>query len=73
MCSDQDREDLQSRLRLAESQADDLAKNLKETTSKMEQYRAMVQSLEESLDREKEVEGKKNCMFVLWSHSGGCG
>lgn len=25
----------------------------------MEQYRAMVQSLEESLDREKEVEGKK--------------
>ena len=55
MCKDQDKEDLQCRLRLAENQLDDLAENLKTATSKMEQYRAMVQSLEESLDKEKEV------------------
>lgn len=56
MCSDQDREDLQGRLQLAENRADDLAENLKAATATMEQYRAMVQSLEESLDREKEVQ-----------------
>lgn len=66
MCSDPDREDLQCRLRLAENQADDLAKNLKEATSKVEQYRVMVQSLEESLDREKEVEGGKKAACLCY-------
>ncbi|CAJ1060960.1 translocated promoter region b%2C nuclear basket protein isoform X7 [Xyrichtys novacula] len=53
--SDQDREDLQGRLRLAETRAEELAESLKATTSNMEQYRAMAQSLEDSLDKEKQV------------------
>ncbi|XP_071342326.1 translocated promoter region b, nuclear basket protein isoform X2 [Trachinotus anak] len=53
--SDQDREDLQGRLRLAETQAEELAESLRAATSTMEQYRAMAQSLEESLDKEKQV------------------
>ncbi|XP_073332278.1 translocated promoter region b, nuclear basket protein isoform X2 [Pagrus major] len=53
--SDQDREDLQGRLRLAETRAEELAENLRTATSSMEQYRAMAQSLEESLDKEKQV------------------
>uniref|UniRef100_A0A4W6CZ31 Nucleoprotein TPR n=1 Tax=Lates calcarifer TaxID=8187 RepID=A0A4W6CZ31_LATCA len=53
--SDQDREDLQGRLRLAETQAEELAESLRAATSNMEQYRAMAQSLEESLDKEKQV------------------
>uniref|UniRef100_A0A3Q3LFU0 Nucleoprotein TPR n=1 Tax=Mastacembelus armatus TaxID=205130 RepID=A0A3Q3LFU0_9TELE len=53
--SDQDREDLQGRLRLAESRAEELAESLRAATSSMEQYRAMAQSLEESLDKEKQV------------------
>uniref|UniRef100_A0A671WBS0 Nucleoprotein TPR n=1 Tax=Sparus aurata TaxID=8175 RepID=A0A671WBS0_SPAAU len=53
--SDHDREDLQGRLRLAETRAEELAENLRAVTSSMEQYRAMAQSLEESLDREKQV------------------
>uniref|UniRef100_A0A7N6F6B8 Nucleoprotein TPR n=1 Tax=Anabas testudineus TaxID=64144 RepID=A0A7N6F6B8_ANATE len=50
-----DREDLQSRLRLAEGQAEELAESLRAATSSVEQYRAMAQSLEESLDKEKQV------------------
>ncbi|XP_028258741.1 translocated promoter region b, nuclear basket protein [Parambassis ranga] len=53
--SDQDREDLQGRLQLAETRAEELAESLKAATSSMEQYRAMAQSLEESLDKEKQV------------------
>ncbi|XP_040895919.1 translocated promoter region b, nuclear basket protein isoform X2 [Toxotes jaculatrix] len=53
--SDQDREDLQSRLRMAETQAEELAESLRAATSNVEQYRAMAQSLEESLDKEKQV------------------
>ncbi|XP_024134399.1 translocated promoter region b, nuclear basket protein isoform X3 [Oryzias melastigma] len=52
---DQDREDLQARLKLAETRAEELAESLRTTTSSMEQYRAMAQSLEESLDNEKQV------------------
>ncbi|XP_029285243.1 translocated promoter region b, nuclear basket protein [Cottoperca gobio] len=53
--SDQDREDLQGRLRLAETRAEELAESLRASTSSMEQYRAMAQSMEESLDKEKQV------------------
>ncbi|XP_070816529.1 translocated promoter region b, nuclear basket protein isoform X2 [Chaetodon trifascialis] len=52
---DPDREDLQGRLRLAETRAEELAESLRAATSSMEQYRAMAQSLEESLDKEKQV------------------
>ncbi|XP_072245246.1 translocated promoter region b, nuclear basket protein isoform X3 [Leuresthes tenuis] len=53
--SDPDREDLQGRLLLAETRAEELAESLREATSSIEQYRAMAQSLEESLDKEKQV------------------
>uniref|UniRef100_A0A8C3AJ24 Nucleoprotein TPR n=1 Tax=Cyclopterus lumpus TaxID=8103 RepID=A0A8C3AJ24_CYCLU len=53
--SDHDREDLQGRLRLAESRAEELAESLRVATSSLELYRAMAQSLEESLDKEKQV------------------
>ncbi|XP_068445751.1 translocated promoter region b, nuclear basket protein [Clinocottus analis] len=53
--SDHDKEDLQGRLRLAESRAEELAESLRGATSSMEQYRAMAQSLEECLDKEKQV------------------
>ncbi|XP_022066194.2 translocated promoter region b, nuclear basket protein [Acanthochromis polyacanthus] len=52
---DQDREDLQGRLQLAETRAEELAESLRAATSSMEQYRAMAQRLEESLDKEKQV------------------
>uniref|UniRef100_A0A3P9KSI2 Nucleoprotein TPR n=1 Tax=Oryzias latipes TaxID=8090 RepID=A0A3P9KSI2_ORYLA len=52
---DQDREDLQARLKLAETRAEELAESLRAATSSMEQYRAMAQSLEESLNKEKQV------------------
>ncbi|KAM9832571.1 translocated promoter region b, nuclear basket protein [Neosynchiropus ocellatus] len=53
--SDQDREDVQGRLRHAETRAEELMEGLRAATSNMEQYRAMAQSLEESLDKEKQV------------------
>ncbi|XP_061634910.1 translocated promoter region b, nuclear basket protein isoform X1 [Phyllopteryx taeniolatus] len=53
--SHQEHEDLQGRLLQAETRAEQLAESLKETTSSMEQYRAMAQSLEESLEKEKQV------------------
>ncbi|XP_027883247.1 translocated promoter region b, nuclear basket protein isoform X1 [Xiphophorus couchianus] len=53
--SDQEREELQGRLQLAETRAEELAESLRAATSSMEQYRAMAQSLEESLETEKQV------------------
>uniref|UniRef100_UPI003AADA419 translocated promoter region b, nuclear basket protein n=1 Tax=Centroberyx gerrardi TaxID=166262 RepID=UPI003AADA419 len=53
--SDQDREDLRSRLRQAETRTEELTESLRAATSSMEQYRSMAQSLEESLDKEKQV------------------
>ncbi|KAL6108232.1 tpr [Pungitius sinensis] len=53
--SDQDREDLQGRLRAAESRAEELAESLRVATSSIEQYRTMAESLEESLNKEKQV------------------
>ncbi|XP_054904526.1 translocated promoter region b, nuclear basket protein isoform X2 [Poeciliopsis prolifica] len=53
--SDQEREELQGRLQLAETRAEELAESLRATTSSMEQYRAMAQSLEEALETEKQV------------------
>ncbi|XP_056271230.1 translocated promoter region b, nuclear basket protein isoform X2 [Pseudoliparis swirei] len=53
--SDHDREDLQGRLRLAESRSLELAESLRVATASVDQYRAMAQSLEESLDKEKQV------------------
>lgn len=58
--SDQDKEDLQGRLRQAETVAEELAESLKEATSSIEHYKAMVQSLEEALDKEKQVRGYWN-------------
>lgn len=55
--SDQDREDLRGRLQLAETRVEELAESLQATTSSMEQYQAMAQSLEESLENEKQVGG----------------
>uniref|UniRef100_A0A672ZES4 Nucleoprotein TPR n=1 Tax=Sphaeramia orbicularis TaxID=375764 RepID=A0A672ZES4_9TELE len=49
------REDMQGRLRLAETRAEELSESLRTVTSSMEQYRVMAQSLEESLDKEKQV------------------
>ncbi|TNN35649.1 Nucleoprotein TPR [Liparis tanakae] len=53
--SDHDREDLQGRLRLAESRSEELAESLRVATASVDQYRAMGRSLEESLDKEKQV------------------
>uniref|UniRef100_A0A3B5R9C9 Nucleoprotein TPR n=1 Tax=Xiphophorus maculatus TaxID=8083 RepID=A0A3B5R9C9_XIPMA len=53
--SDQEREELQGRLQLAETRAEELAESLRAATASMEQYRAMAQSLEESLETEKQV------------------
>ncbi|XP_036378661.1 translocated promoter region b, nuclear basket protein isoform X2 [Megalops cyprinoides] len=53
--SDQDVEELHGRLRQAEEQAGELRERLKTTATNMEQYRAMVLSLEESLSKEKQV------------------
>uniref|UniRef100_A0A3B3ZID7 Nucleoprotein TPR n=1 Tax=Periophthalmus magnuspinnatus TaxID=409849 RepID=A0A3B3ZID7_9GOBI len=52
---DQNQEDLQGRLRLAETRADELSENLKSVTASMEMYRTMAQSLEESIDQEKQI------------------
>ncbi|MBN3321592.1 TPR protein, partial [Atractosteus spatula] len=53
--SEQDLEELRGRLRQAEEQSGDLKERLKNATSNVEQYRAMVLSLEESLSKEKQV------------------
>ncbi|KAK2084616.1 hypothetical protein P7K49_037649 [Saguinus oedipus] len=58
----EDVDDLVSQLRQAEEQVNDLKERLKTSTSNVEQYRAMVTSLEESLNKEKQVteEVRKN-------------
>uniref|UniRef100_A0A4W2GYU5 Nucleoprotein TPR n=1 Tax=Bos indicus x Bos taurus TaxID=30522 RepID=A0A4W2GYU5_BOBOX len=58
----EDMDDLLSQLRQAEEQVNDLKERLKTSTSNVEQYRAMVTSLEESLNKEKQVteEVRKN-------------
>uniref|UniRef100_A0A452V900 Nucleoprotein TPR n=1 Tax=Ursus maritimus TaxID=29073 RepID=A0A452V900_URSMA len=58
----EDVDDLLSQLRQAEEQVNDLKERLKTSTSNVEQYRAMVTSLEESLNKEKQVteEVRKN-------------
>ncbi|KAL4635951.1 nucleoprotein TPR-like [Arapaima gigas] len=52
---DQDAEELSLRLRQAEVEAGDLKERLMNATNNVEQYRAMVLSLEESLSKEKQV------------------
>jgi cell division septum initiation protein DivIVA len=59
----EDVDDLLSQLRQAEEQVNDLKERLKTTTSNVEQYRAMVTSLEESLNKEKQV-----CMTLKFTH-----
>ncbi|KAI1891474.1 hypothetical protein AGOR_G00144190 [Albula goreensis] len=53
--SEQDIEELRNRLRHAEEQAGDMKERLKNASGNVEQYRAMVLSLEESLNKEKQV------------------
>ncbi|KAK7825218.1 hypothetical protein U0070_009707 [Myodes glareolus] len=50
-----DVDDLMSQLRQAEEQVNDLKERLKTSASNVEQYRAMVTSLEDSLNKEKQV------------------
>ncbi|XP_006901380.1 PREDICTED: nucleoprotein TPR [Elephantulus edwardii] len=51
----EDVDDLRSQLRQAEELVNDLKERLRTSTSNVEQYRAMVTSLEESLNKEKQV------------------
>lgn len=51
----EDVDDLVSRLRQADEQVNDLRERLRTSSSNVEQYRAMVLSLEESLNKEKQV------------------
>ncbi|XP_064188203.1 translocated promoter region b, nuclear basket protein isoform X2 [Anguilla rostrata] len=53
--SDQDIEEIRTRLRQAEEQSGDMKERLKTSSTNVEQYRAMVLSLEESLSKEKQV------------------
>ncbi|XP_066548647.1 nucleoprotein TPR isoform X2 [Amia ocellicauda] len=53
--SERDAEELRSSLKKTEEQNGDLRERLKNATSNVEQYRAMVLSLEESLNKEKQV------------------
>ncbi|KAF4099651.1 translocated promoter region b, nuclear basket protein isoform X2 [Onychostoma macrolepis] len=53
-----DMEALRAQLKQAESKAEELAERLKNTTASMEQYKSMSLSLEESLDKEKQVTEK---------------
>ncbi|XP_072854214.2 nucleoprotein TPR isoform X2 [Pogona vitticeps] len=53
--TNEDVDDLVSRLRQSEEQVNDLKERLKTATSNVEQYRAMMANLEESLNKEKQV------------------
>ncbi|XP_051954824.1 nucleoprotein TPR-like isoform X2 [Xyrauchen texanus] len=53
--SEGDMEVLRTQLKRAQSRAEELAECVKNTTASMEQYKAMSLSLEESLDKEKQV------------------
>lgn len=63
--SDQEREELKGRLQLAETRAEELAESLRAATSSMEQYRAMAQSLEQSLETEKQVRRRLDRFMAL--------
>lgn len=52
----EDVDDLVSRLRQSEEQVNELKERLKTATSNVEQYRAMMANLEESLNKEKQVQ-----------------
>lgn len=58
--SKEDVDDLLSQLRQAEEQVNDLKERLKTSSSNVEQYRAMVTSLEDSLNKEKQVYASLN-------------
>lgn len=60
--ANEDVDDLVSRLRQADEQVNDLRERLKTSSSNVEQYRAMVLSLEESLNKEKQV---SSCHWLL--------
>lgn len=62
--SDQDAEELRIGLRQAEEQVGDLTERLENTTSNVEQYRAMVLSLEESLSKEKQVYTSSSALLI---------
>ncbi|XP_067218457.1 nucleoprotein TPR isoform X1 [Chanodichthys erythropterus] len=51
----QEVDELQARLQQAEEQNSDLKERLKNTTTNVEQYRSMVLSLEESVNKEKQL------------------
>ncbi|KAK7162888.1 hypothetical protein R3I93_007053 [Phoxinus phoxinus] len=51
----QEVDELQARLQQAEEQNSDLKERLKNTTTNVEQYRSMVLSLEESINKEKQL------------------
>ncbi|CAM4689908.1 unnamed protein product [Leuciscus chuanchicus] len=53
--SEGDMEALRAQLKQAENKVEELAEQLKNTTASMEQYKAISLSLEESLDKEKQV------------------
>lgn len=48
-------EEIRARLRQAEEQSGDMKERLRSASNNVEQYRAMVLSLEESLSKEKQV------------------
>lgn len=62
LSTNEDVDDLVSRLRQAEEQVNDLRERLKTSSSNVEQYRSMVLSLEESLNKEKQV--SSDCCFL---------
>lgn len=51
----EDVEELRTRLNEAQSRSEDLAARLESSTASLEQYRAMCLSLEEALEKEKQV------------------
>lgn len=58
-------DDLASRLRQSEEQVNDLNERLKTVTSNVEQYRAMVVNLEESLNKEKQVNSYHMALYEM--------
>lgn len=52
---DEDIEELRKQLNEAKSRAEALAERLESTSASLEQYRAMCLSLEEALEKEKQV------------------
>lgn len=54
----EDIEEIKNKLRQSEELVSDLKERLKTTTSNVEQYREVVLGLEESLNKEKQVQEK---------------